>query len=372
MSRPPLRVWVWTAATLALVVVALLLWENSDAAATSSTTAAPADAPAGTPAGAVSAAWSADGDPLPRQVVEDARVLVGSGHGVRALDPATGREAWHYVRDNARLCGLTATDGVAVAVFRTADRCDEAVALDADTGVRKWTRNVNFRADATLTSTSRIVLASSPSGIVTLDPTGNNIRWRWAAPPACDVLGSAAGDGGVAVLYRCPEDSTLQLRLMDGFDGDEHWTRSVVVDDPDDVELLGADRLVGVRAGDEVRLFGGAGGTQLTTLPAGADRDVRQTAVPSAVLVGVNGTLTALDPSTGARSWEAPATGLPAVDGEGTVLAVPDGDAIVYRDPVSGAELSRSTSAELPTGATATVVGPVIVLRLDDRVLALS
>ena len=40
--RPPLRVWIWTAATVALVVVAALLWRGSDAAATESTTAAPA------------------------------------------------------------------------------------------------------------------------------------------------------------------------------------------------------------------------------------------------------------------------------------------------------------------------------------------
>ena len=136
--------WVWTAATLALVVVAALLWRGSDAAATESTTAAPAGVPTGTPAGAVSEAWSADGDPLPESVVESGRVLVGSAHGVRALDPATGEEAWHYTRANARLCGLTATNGVAVAVFRTADRCDEAVALDAGTGVRAWTRNVEL------------------------------------------------------------------------------------------------------------------------------------------------------------------------------------------------------------------------------------
>src|SRR5690242_10536000 len=139
---PPLRVWVWTAATVALVVVAALLWRGSDAAATESTTSAPADVPSGTPAGAVSAAWSAAGDPAPERVVESGRVILGSPHGVRALDVATGAEAWHYTRSNARLCGVTVTDGVAVAVFRTANRCDEGVALDAGTGVRRWTRNM--------------------------------------------------------------------------------------------------------------------------------------------------------------------------------------------------------------------------------------
>src|SRR5688500_13395629 len=101
MSRPPLRVWVWTAATVALVVIAALLWRGSDAAATESTTAAPADVPSGTPAGAVSEAWSAGGGPLPEDVVEGGRVVVGSAHGVHALDVVTGDEAWHYTRSNA-------------------------------------------------------------------------------------------------------------------------------------------------------------------------------------------------------------------------------------------------------------------------------
>jgi hypothetical protein len=52
LHRPPLRVWVWIAASVALVVVATLLWRGSDAAATESTTAAPAGVPVGAPAGA--------------------------------------------------------------------------------------------------------------------------------------------------------------------------------------------------------------------------------------------------------------------------------------------------------------------------------
>ena len=225
LRRPPLRVWVWTAATLALVVVAALLWRGSDAAATESTTAAPADVPSGTPAGAVSEAWTAAGGPLPESVVEGGRVLVGSPIGVRALDPATGKEAWHYTRANARLCGLTATNGVAVAVFRTEDRCDEAVALDAGTGVRAWTRSVDFREDATLDSTDQIVLAGTPTGVVTLDPTGNNIRWRYAPPGTCELLGAEVGSAGVAVLQHCDGAAVVRLRLFDGFDGDPHWTR---------------------------------------------------------------------------------------------------------------------------------------------------
>ncbi|MCZ2859613.1 outer membrane protein assembly factor BamB family protein [Blastococcus sp. VKM Ac-2987] len=374
MSRPPLRVWVWTAATVALAVVAVLLWRNSDAAATDSTTALPpVGAPAGTPAGAVSEAWAVPGDPRAADVVEGGRVLAGSDHGVRALEPATGQEVWRYTRANAWLCGLTTTDDVVVAVFRTEDRCDEAVALDAATGVRAWTRNVNFRADMSLSSTDRIVLAHAPTGIVTLDPTGNNIRWRYAPPSGCELLGSAAGDAGVAVLERCAESAALRLRLLDGFDGDEHWTRDLPLPGGADAELLGADQLVGVRVGDRVELLSGPDGTLLTTLAAGPDGAARQSATDGAVLVSAGGTLTAVDPVSGRRLWEAPATGLPGEpvpDGDRSRLTVPGDDGFVHRDAATGEQLDRSLVPGLPAGGTATAVGGTVLLRLPDGIRA--
>lgn len=373
LRRPPRRVWVWTAATLALVVVAALLWRGSDAAATESTTAAPADAPSGTPAGAVSEAWSAPGGPLPESVVESGRVVVGSPHGVRALDPATGEEAWHYTRANARLCGLTATDGVAVAVFRTEDRCDEAVALDAGTGVRRWTRSVHFRGDATVDSTDRIVLASSPTGVVTLDPTGNSIRWRHSPPDGCVLLGADVGSAGVAVLQQCGS-GTVRLRLFDGFEGSAHWTRDLPARNGAEIRLLGADGLLGVLIDDEFQGLSGADGTVLQRLPVpdGAGKSVQQVSAGTIALVRLGDTLSALDTASGSVLWSAPALGLPAAPEAGSdpteALPVPTAEGFVLRDPPTGAELGRAAVSGLPQGGTATRIGDTVVHRLPDRV----
>jgi outer membrane protein assembly factor BamB len=373
--RLPVRVWVWTAATVALLVVAALLWRGSDAAATESTTAAPADVPAGTPAGAVSEAWSADGGTIPEAVVEDGRVLVGSAHGIRALDPLTGEEAWHYTRTNARMCGLTVTDGVAVAVFATADRCDEAVALDAGTGVRRWTRSLSLAGDAVLDSTAAIVLASNPTGLVTLDPTGNNVRWRYAAPDGCRLLAADAGSTGVAVLQRCTGTTDLQVRLLDGFAGTAHWSRSLPVAEGTDVRLLGADDAVTVLVGDEVQTLAGTDGSLLSGLPGAAGAEVEQATVGSVSLVRVDGTVSAVDALSGTALWEATATGLSAASGavddanSPPGLVLPDEEGFSSRDPATGAELDRFAVAGLPGGGTASVIGPVAVLRLDDQVL---
>ena len=375
--RPPLRVLVWAAATVALLLVATLLWRGSDAAATESTTAPPADVPSGTPAGAVSEAWSADGELRAGTVIQSGRVLVGSAHGVRALDPVTGREAWHYSRSNARLCGLTATNGVAVAAFATGSRCDEAVALRAGTGVRAWTRSLRLSGDATLTSTDRIVLASNKTGIVTLDPTGDNIRWRYAAPAGCRFLGAAAGSAGVAVLQRCAGATVAQVRLFDGFDGTAHWSRDVPLTEGAELRLLGAGALPTVLVDGEVQVFATADGSVLTRMPVPAGADAVQVGAAGAVtLVRVGGRLFALAAPSGATLWDIPALGLPASPGgdgkdarSPTGLLVPEDGALVQRDPATGAELGRSGVADLPDGGVAARIGPVVVLRLPDRVL---
>jgi outer membrane protein assembly factor BamB len=375
--RLPVRVWVWTAATVALFVVVTLLWRGSDAAATESTTAAPADVPEGAPAGALSEAWSARGELLPGTVVQGGRVLIGSEHGVRALDPLTGEEAWHYTRSNARMCGLTATNGVAVAVFATGDRCDEAVALNADTGVRAWTRSVNLRGDAALDSTDRIVLASSPTGIVTLDPNGDNIRWRYAVPGGCHLVRAEAGSTGVAVLERCNGAVGVQLRLFDGFDGSEHWARDLPAVEEDDVRLLGADGLVTAQVDDEVHVLAPADGSLLTRLPVpdGTHR-VDQGAAGGVVAVLVGGRLSALDSTSGAVLWTTAALGLPTAAagdkdaGTAAALLVPEDGGFLRRDAATGAELGHPAVADLPADGVATAIGPVIVYRLDDRVLA--
>ena len=376
LRRPPLRVLVWTAATVALVVVAALLWRGSDAAATESTTAAPADVPSETPAGAVSQAWSANGRQIPDTVVQGGVVLVGSTHGVRALDLTTGREAWHYTRRNARMCGLTATNGLAVAVFATAKRCDEAVALFADTGVRKWTRSVSFVPEMRLSSTYGIALASSPGGFVALDPVGDGVRWRYPAPGGCRLLDAEAGDTGIAVLEHCAGADGVQLRLFGGYAGEKHWNLDIPVPEAQatKAQLLGADGVVTVIVGGELQVRSAADGKVLVRQPARGN--VQQRSAGGVPFLLVDGELRALDPATGAAVWTAPAIGLPTAStpdkkaGERVTVLVPEADGFVRRNPATGAEVGRSAVAGVPPGGVASSLGPVVVYRLDDRVLA--
>jgi outer membrane protein assembly factor BamB len=382
--RPPLRVVLWTAATLALALVAALLWRTSDAAATSSTTAPAPAAVEGRPADRLQQVWSAaSSSPAPRRVVESGRVLVTGPHGVSLRDPLTGAEAWHHTRANARLCDATAVDGVVVAVFRTAGRCDEVVALRASTGVRVGYRNVDFRGDAQLSSTTGIVLASSPTGVATLDSTGSTLRWGYHAPTGCQLVGADVGSTGVVVLQRCTESPALQVKLFDGFDGDPHWTRELETGGQP-ARLVGADGLVDVVVGDRLLVLSPTDGTQLQDValppgPASGRSDpepAQQAAMGDVALVWLRGTVSALDQVTGAVRWTAAATGLPSVSGatgaDATVL-VPEDGALVRRSLADGAERGRSdTDAALPPGGRTSVVGPAVVYATADGVLGLQ
>ncbi|MGY2081579.1 outer membrane protein assembly factor BamB family protein [Modestobacter sp. SYSU DS0657] len=380
-SRPPLRVWVWTAVTLVVAAVAVSLWLTSDVAATSSTTAPPASVADQAPAGALTAAWSAPTRAdLRGPVVTSGRVLVTDEHGVALLDPATGTEAWHYRRSNAQLCDATAVDGLVIVAFRTTSRCNELTALTAATGERAWYRNVRFRTDVDLTSTEQVLLASTPTGIVTIDPTGDNTRWRVSPADGCRFVDADAGSTGVAVLQRCGEGSPLQVLLYDGLGGGLTWTRELDTG-PATARLAGADRLVDVVVGDTVTVLDPADGATLRVLdlpplPTGADvrsEPLLQAGVEDVALLWARGTLLALDQGTGEPRWSRPALGLPAAVGSSPVtdVLVPEDGAFVRRALADGAELGRSAvGGEVPSGGRTAVVGPTVVVATPGEVRA--
>jgi len=370
---PTLRIWLWTAVALVVAAVAVLLGRTSDAAATSSTTASPVSVPDEAPAAQVSRAWSTATGPAPRRVVESGRVLVTDEHGLAMLDAATGEEAWHYRRSNARLCDATAVNGVVIAVFRTPSRCNQAVAFTASTGVRAWYRSVRYRTDVDLTSTDQIMLASSPTGVVTIDPTGNGTRWRYAPGDGCLLADSDVGSSGVVVLERCSDTGALRLVLLDGFGGDAIWTREIDTAGQE-ARLAGTDRLVTVVSGDRVQVISPDDGSSLAELPLPAtdvdpaEEPLQQAGVGDVALLWARGTVYVLDPATGVPRWSTPALGLPSL-GDAATVTVPEDGAFVRRSLADGSEVDRSTTTDaVPAGGRTSLLGPVVVYATDDEV----
>ena len=203
-------------------------------------------------------------------------MIVGDRHGISALDPATGAPAWRYTRGNAVLCGMTATEGVVVAVFRTRVRCDEAVGLHADTGGYAWTRSVDLDSDVVLRSTRNMVLAVARGSVVVIDPLGDNIRWRFA-PDGCRILDAVPGSSGVGVLLQCSGTQALRVRLLDPTRGSATWTRDLSTNDVGQVALAGADEGVAVVVGTELQLLSAEDGAFVAVSAATGQETSRST-----------------------------------------------------------------------------------------------
>jgi hypothetical protein len=263
-------------------------------------------------------------------------------------------------------------------VFRTRVRCDEAVALHADTGVYAWTRSVDLDSDVTLRSSRNLVLAVSRGSVVVIDPIGDNIRWRFA-PDGCRILDAVPGSSGVAVVLRCTGTQTLRVRLIDPGKGDAAWTRDLPTGDSGQVALAGADGGVGIVVGNELQFLAAADGAVTTTVPlpaAGPAEPQPGTALAGpVVLTWARGTLVARA-SDLAVLWTLPALGLPTPQTSlksvamAEPLFVPEEGGFVARNPSTGAETGRSAVDGLAAGGVSTPVGDVVVYRLPDRVLA--
>jgi hypothetical protein len=233
-----------------------------------------------------------------------------------------------------------------------------------------------------LSSTDQLALAASRNRAVVLDPTGNGYRWTSRPPEGCEILDAAVGDLGVGLLQRCDRAGPVTLRLLDGFEGGEHWSREVAATPGATVRLAGVDGLVAVVAEDRLAVHEPEGGDVLQTHdlpPAGdeASEALHQAPVASLTLVWARGTLRALDTASGEERWTAPAAGLPATPEVSQVvpgaaeLLVPDEDGFVRRDVATGREVSRvPVEGGLAEGGRLEVVGPVVVHRLPDRVVA--
>ena len=174
----------------------------------------------------------------------------------------------------------------------------------------------------------------------------------------------------------------LQLRLFDPFSGQQRWSRDVAVPEGATARLVGVDRLVAVVAGDMLLLHrpdDGAAVQQLPLPPADGDpatEPLLQTGAGDLALVWARGTVWALEQVTGTPRWQLPARGLPAggepggTEPDATALWVPEADGFVLRDRATGAETGRAVvDGGLEPGGRTSVVGPVLVYRLPDRVL---
>jgi outer membrane protein assembly factor BamB len=353
LRRPSWPALAWLGVLVLALVTGVVLAANGDANNTDVRTAPALPSEPPTPLGEeLRTLWSSDDAVDDQRIVAGSTVITTTDRGVRGLDAQTGEERWHYLRSNATMCDFTVLENAVVAIFRTTGRCNEAVALEADSGVRRWYRNVDFSERLSLLGSGTAALAATLGGIAVMDAVGNSIRWRYNPPEGCELSSIGIGSSGVVVLERC-ETGTTWLAEFELYSGEQQWR---VPPPPGDITVLGADGIVSLLVGQQLMTLSARTGETLSTLTTDVGSDESAAAAfagqpggRGVPLVYVSGRVFAFDPSTGEQLWSVAATGLPATSDAG--LVVPEPGAFVVRSPLTGQEISRSlVSGEGPEG----------------------
>ena len=226
--------------TVAVAVAWTVLWATSPHHGTVSTPAAaavpPPPAAEAVPAG-FTEAWRAASAATPGPVVAGPVVVTGDGDAVAGRDALTGEVRWTYTRD-IPLCTVGAgfpdhDGGRALALYRNGTWCSELTSLNPDTGTRDRQRNPDVHPGTRLLEGGSLVTATGPtylevfrSDLVRTVEYGDVPTPRQVGRqprPDCESTGFAATSGRVAVLQRCPNESTDRLTVLipDGAEADK-------------------------------------------------------------------------------------------------------------------------------------------------------
>jgi outer membrane protein assembly factor BamB len=148
-------------------------------------------------------------------VVEGGLVYVstevpGSSDGhVFALDARTGGEQWRFATDVEKVGPLALADGAVLL------NGGDVIALDAVTGEIRWRQAVT--GTGIVAAGAGVVVASTPVGLVALDPASGGLRW--VVPTPAPPQGSPSVAGEVVIT----DDGAGTLVGLDPADGAEQW-----------------------------------------------------------------------------------------------------------------------------------------------------
>ncbi len=363
------------------------------------TTSRPAAVPITAPPAAVTApaafapAWSAPSPGTTDPVVAGPAVVTADGTTVTGHDAVTGAESWSYTRDMP-LCAVAAgfpgvDEGRVLALYANdtdlaADGgdlsspdqgdgpyCSELTMLRADTGERESARNPDARPGARLLADGTYVMAVGDdhlevwrSDLVrTLEygtvPAQEQVGRQ--PRPGCAFGSAAVGGRRVAVVERCPGESTERLTVLaaDGEDGAE---------EPEErfsVALPGADTTILALSEDRVALTSDGRFSVLDATGAevtGPDPLICDDPLDDSRFVLSGTDAIALDPCALTPSWTVPgALGAPVRYGTDVLVPVPGGLLVV--DDGDGTP-GRVIPVERPDGPVSAAVQGQVVLEL--------
>jgi hypothetical protein len=371
-TRTVLGLVAGLAAAAAVVAVAVPVVRGSDALTTDSRVAPdnPMPPEVGPLPASVRPLWTA-ASALSTTSVEGPTAVATGDDRVAGLDPASGRERWSYTRGNARLCDVTVRDGVVIALFAKSQGCRDLIGLDAATGARRWTRTVEFTADAVLSSAPGVVVVTGGDRMIAADSGGGLNRWTWAAA-GCVLDPAVAGRLAVATIARCGAENRLVVHLP--YAEQAPWVGPL----PGDPRVVSGDERVAVLTGTALTVYttgqdaegkfvATAAGTVTDPRLAGADR-AGAVAEGDMLVTWTGTTAVAADVVRRRVVWTAPATSAPVL-AEGQVLLAGSGG-FTTRPSTTGAPVTSIAAPGIPAGGALARIGRLVVTAAGGTITA--
>jgi len=375
------RPWaIYTAVVSVIVVVlgtvVLIYWANGESAHTTLHTAKIAAPPIGLQpiSEQPTVRWRNNDHTAIGNPVWNGTVITYSLHRVNGRSLASGSVAWSYTRTDREVCQVIQDNGVAIAVFRTGNDCDQIDAFDAQTGERKWTRTLfkdgdHVVGEPTYSVGQFAVLIVSPDVIFAIDPSGGLDRWVFAQT-GCTIRDAVIGTGGALISQVCtkPDCTGLkfcgvgeQLLLRDG-SASRQDDKGKAKGNPDqiiwnnvgnDTTPVAADQLLASVNLSAKTLISWtskgkvAGTAALSDAPITLS-EITARATSAAEVIWIGGTTYAIGSKSGAVLWSIPTPGPPsvtsstgatdpAIDLPGSIVLAPAAGGVVSLDPNSGA-----------------------------------
>lgn len=369
------RADIFAAAAIAvtLVVAAIVVWARADATGTESVTAAE-------PVPTVVAAtelptelrelWHAADASSGRALTSGNVVVTGDAGTVSGRDPVTGEQRWWYHRDMP-LCDLESQFDTVIATYRDQRGCSQTTMLEGDTGQRRVARSSYMDDTVRLSGDGTYVLALGPerlemwrSDLVrTLEygyvdaPVNPNTQPR----AGCALRSAASSSSRLAVLERCPDDTTDRLTVLhpapkESTAPEEHGSRVLTAPGADDPRLRviavsdnktalyyppTEPTATGLGLPARLAVHDGTGNeTAVHALAAPWDERATATRLGSVSYVFTGDSLIALSPTTLEPAWTVPdVLGTPAL--MAGRLLVPVADGLLALDATDGSTVAR-------------------------------
>jgi outer membrane protein assembly factor BamB len=232
---------------------------------------------------------------LSSPVVSGGRVFVGTTKGLVALRSRDGQPAWAV----AAAYGVGAAP---LALGNTLYAClgDEAVvALDPETGERRWEHRCAAGSAAPVLAGGRVVAGLASAEVIALDAATGKRAWTLPVDGGVSFAPAAVGPSVIV------GDGGRRLRCVDAASGRVLWTRSVPGRFLGDGPAVSARAIVFSLDSLALEAYDPATGRRLWSRWAGTFHLSSPALAGPVVLYGSRTRLVALDAASGDDAWEA-------------------------------------------------------------------